>query len=54
MIYEVEKLNPVVKKHHISLVLLFGSRAKGIINPKATLIWEYYLNATLYLLTEAK
>lgn len=29
MIYEIEKLNPVVKKHRISLVLLFGSRAKG-------------------------
>lgn len=37
MIYEVEKLNPVVKKHHISLVLLFGSRAKGNNSPESDL-----------------
>lgn len=29
MNYEVEKLNQVVKKHYISLLLLFGSQAKG-------------------------
>jgi predicted nucleotidyltransferase len=37
MIYEVEKLNPIVKKHHISLLLLFGSRAKGNNSPESDL-----------------
>lgn len=37
MIYVVEKLDPVVKKHHISLLLLFGSRAKGNNSPESDL-----------------
>lgn len=37
MIYEVEELNPLIKKHHISLLLLFGSRAKGNNLPESDL-----------------
>lgn len=37
MIYEAEKLNLAVKKHHISLLLLFGSRVKGNYSPESDL-----------------
>lgn len=37
MICEVEKLNSVVEKYHIVLLLLFGSRAKGNNSPESDL-----------------
>lgn len=37
MSYEAEKLNLVAKKHHISLLVLFGSRVKGSYSPESDL-----------------